>query len=94
LDWDIRTYHGYTLNGTSYNAYLVFGEDKVALIDNTYPGSSDQMWGRIQDAFQKEGKDLQIDIVVQNHVEKTTVERYWKFIKNSQSPPYTAQKSR
>lgn len=70
LDWDIRTYHGYTLNGTSYNAYLVFGEDKVALIDNTYPGSSDQMWGRIQDAFQKEGKDLQIDIVVQNHVEK------------------------
>jgi len=70
LDWDIRTYHGYTLNGTSYNAYLVFGEDKVALIDNTYPGSSDQMWGRIQDAFQKEGKDLQIDVVVQNHVEK------------------------
>lgn len=70
LDWDIRTYHGYTLNGTSYNAYLVFGEDKVALIDNTYPGSSDQMWGRIQDAFQIEGKDLQIDIVVQNHVEK------------------------
>lgn len=70
LDWDIRTYHGYTLNGTSYNAYLIFGEDKVALVDNTYPGSSPQMWGRINDAFEKEGKPLKIDVVVQNHVEK------------------------
>ena len=33
LDWDIRDYHGYTLNGTTYNCYLVFGEDKVALIE-------------------------------------------------------------
>ena len=24
LDWDIRKYHGYTLKGTTYNAYLVF----------------------------------------------------------------------
>ena len=70
LDWDIRTYHGYTLNGTSYNAYLVFGEDKIALIDNTYPGTSDQMWGRIKDAFQKENKELKLDVLVQNHVEK------------------------
>ncbi|HTX61649.1 MAG TPA: FprA family A-type flavoprotein [Methanobacterium sp.] len=70
LDWDIRKYHGYTLNGTSYNAYLVFGKDKVVLIDNTYPGTSDQMWGRIEDAFQKEEKEFSIDIVVQNHVEK------------------------
>ncbi len=70
LDWDIRTYHGYTLNGTSYNAYLVFGENKVALIDNTYPGSSDQLWGRIRDAFQQEKKDLKIDVIIQNHVEK------------------------
>ena len=70
LDWDIRTYHGYTLNGTSYNAYLIFGEDKVALIDNTYPGSSAQMWGRIKDAFEKEGKDQKIDVIVQNHIEK------------------------
>lgn len=70
LDWDIRTYHGYTLNGTSYNAYLIFGEDQVALVDNTYPGSSAQMWGRIEDAFAQEGKPVKIDVVVQNHVEK------------------------
>lgn len=28
LDWDIRKYHGYTLDGTTYNAYIVFGNDK------------------------------------------------------------------
>jgi coenzyme F420H2 oxidase len=70
LDWDLRTYHGYTLNGTTYNAYLVFGKDKVALIDNTYHGKSYQMWGRIEDAFKKEGREYNIDVIVQNHVEK------------------------
>ncbi|MGF7117437.1 FprA family A-type flavoprotein [Methanobacterium oryzae] len=70
LDWDIRTYHGYTLNGTSYNAYLVFGEDKVALIDNSYPGTFPEMMARIEDAFIKEGKEVKIDVIVQNHVEK------------------------
>ena len=39
LDWDLRTYHGYTLDGTTYNAYIVFGE-KVAIIDNAYPGKT------------------------------------------------------
>lgn len=70
LDWDLRSYHGYTLNGTTYNAYLVFGKDKVALIDNTYYGKSNQMWGRIKDAFQKEGREMEIDIIIQNHIEK------------------------
>jgi coenzyme F420H2 oxidase len=70
LDWDIRTYHGYTLDGTTYNAYLVFGKDKVALIDNTYHGKSDQMWGRIEDAFKKEGREMKVDVIIQNHVEK------------------------
>jgi flavorubredoxin len=69
LDWDLRTYHGYTLNGTSYNAYLVFGE-KVALIDNSYPGTFPELMARIEDAFKKEGKEVKIDVIVQNHVEK------------------------
>ena len=46
LDWDLRTYHGYTLNGTTYNAYIVFGE-KVAVIDNAYPGKTEEMMARI-----------------------------------------------
>lgn len=70
LDWDIRNYHGYTLNGTTYNAYLVFGKDKVALIDNCYHGKSAQMWGRIEDAFAQEGKPVKVDVVIQNHIEK------------------------
>lgn len=68
LDWDIRSYHGYTLDGTSYNCFLLFGE-KTVLIDNVYPGQSAQMWGRIADACAQEGKDIKIDIIVQNHVE-------------------------
>jgi len=70
LDWDIRTYHGYTLNGTTYNAFLVFGKDKVALIDNTYPGTSSQMWGRIASAFSREGREPIIDVIIQNHIER------------------------
>ncbi|MGL4669434.1 MAG: FprA family A-type flavoprotein [Methanobacteriaceae archaeon] len=69
IDWDLRNYHGYTLKGTTYNCYLVFGEDKVALIDNTFPGTSPQLWGRIKDAFVQEGKELNIDVVIQNHIE-------------------------
>jgi flavorubredoxin len=69
LDWDLRTYHGYTLDGTSYNCYLVFGK-KTALIDNVYPGHSAQMWARIVDAFAKETRTEAIDFIVQNHIEK------------------------
>lgn len=28
------------------------------------------MWGRIKDAFQKEGREMEIDIIIQNHIEK------------------------
>lgn len=70
LDWDIRNYHGYTLGGTTYNAYLVFGDGETVLIDNTYPGSSAQLWGRIEDAFAQEGKEVNIDVIIQNHIER------------------------
>jgi len=70
LDWDLRSYHGYTLDGTTYNAYLVFGNDKVALIDNAYPGKTEELMARVNDAFAQEGKDVKVDVLVQNHVEK------------------------
>ncbi len=69
LDWDIRAYHGYTLCGTTYNAYLIFGEDRTALIDNVYPGAAAQLWARIHDACQKEGRPYTLDVVIQNHIE-------------------------
>ncbi|MDI9614736.1 FprA family A-type flavoprotein [Methanothermobacter sp.] len=69
LDWDLRNYHGYTLQGTTYNAYLVCGDEGVALIDNSYPGTFDELMARVEDALQQEGMDG-IDHIVQNHVEK------------------------
>ena len=70
LDWDLRSYHGYTLDGTTYNAYLVFGDDKVALIDNAYPGNTEELMARVDDAFAQEGKEVKVDVIIQNHVEK------------------------
>ncbi|MDL2246559.1 FprA family A-type flavoprotein [Methanobrevibacter sp. OttesenSCG-928-K11] len=71
LDWDLRTYHGYTLDGTSYNAYIIFGSEKTAIIDNAYPGKTEEIMARINDAFEQEGKDkIEIDYIIQNHVEK------------------------
>jgi len=82
LDWDLRDYHGYSLDGTTYNCYLVFGEDKTALIDNVYPGTSPQLWARIYDAFEKEGKELKIDVIIQNHIEKDHCGCLTEFTKN------------
>ncbi len=70
LDWDLRSYHGYTLDGTTYNAYIVFGDDEVAIIDNAYPGKTAEMMARIDDAFAQEGRDIKVDYIIQNHVEK------------------------
>ena len=52
----------------TYNAYLVFGDEKVALIDNVYDGFYPEMWARIEDAFSKEEKDIKIDALVINHI--------------------------
>lgn len=65
IDWNIRDYHGYTLPGTTYNAYLVVGTEKVALIDNTYPGFEKQMLARVREIIDP----AQIDLIVANHVE-------------------------
>ena len=54
---------------TTYNAYIVFGE-KVAVIDNAYPGKTEEMMARIEDAFEQEGRELKVDYIIQNHVEK------------------------
>lgn len=92
LDWDIRSYHGYTLNGTSYNAYLVFGDEKVALIDNAYHGNFPELMARIEDAFAQEEREVKIDVLVQNHVEKDhsglLVELHRKF---PQAPVYCTE---
>lgn len=81
LDWDLRDYHGYKLDGTTYNCYLVFGEDKVALIDNVYPGQGAQLWGRVKDAFEQEGREFNIDVIIQNHIENDHSGTLVEFVK-------------
>ena len=83
LDWNSRTFHGYGIPGTTYNAYLVFGEEKTVLIDNVYRNMFDQFDARVKDAFAQEGKEFKIDVFVQNHSEmdhstylKQTIEEY------------------
>lgn len=65
IDWNLRDYHGYTLPGTTYNAYLVVGEEKTALIDTCYPGFEDQVLGRVASIIDPK----KIDVIVANHVE-------------------------
>lgn len=66
VDWNVRDFHGYsTKRGTTYNAYLVVGDDKAALVDTVKADFSDEMVARIADVMPLE----KIDYVVANHVE-------------------------
>jgi len=64
IDWNLREYHGYTLPGTTYNAYLVRGE-KTALIDGAYHGFEGEVLGRIESVCDPGS----IDYIVVNHIE-------------------------
>lgn len=52
-------------HGTSYNAYLVVGSDKTALIDTTNPGFE----GELVDKISQHADPAAIDYVVMNHAE-------------------------
>nr|WP_303714199.1 FprA family A-type flavoprotein [Methanoculleus marisnigri] len=64
IDWNLREYHGYTLPGTTYNAYLVRGE-KTALIDGAYAGFEGEVLGRVGSVCDPG----EIDFLVVNHIE-------------------------
>ncbi|MFH2219935.1 MAG: flavodoxin domain-containing protein [Pseudomonadota bacterium] len=64
-DWNIRDFHGYsTLQGTSYNAFLVVDE-KIALIDTVKKDFSDQLIDNISQIVDPK----KIDYVISNHTE-------------------------
>ncbi|MBI5444513.1 MAG: MBL fold metallo-hydrolase, partial [Deltaproteobacteria bacterium] len=66
VDWNIRDFHGYTTNrGTTYNAYLVVGEEKTALVDSVKAPFATEMLSRIETVLDP----ARIDYVVVNHVE-------------------------
>lgn len=65
IDWDIRTFHGYTTDrGTTYNAYLIV-DDKVVLVDTVKHYLFEEMLGRIREIVDPS----KIDILVSNHTE-------------------------
>ncbi|HET6351462.1 MAG TPA: FprA family A-type flavoprotein [Coriobacteriia bacterium] len=66
IDWNLRDFHGYeTPHGTTYNAYLVKGDDKVALIDTVKIPFVPELLERIKSIMPLE----KIDYIVVNHIE-------------------------
>lgn len=66
VDWNLRDFHGYeTPRGSTYNAYLVFGEDKIALVDTVKTPFVPELLSRIADLVEPE----RIDYIIVNHVE-------------------------
>lgn len=66
-DWNRRIFDALIPlpNGTSYNAYLIIGKDKKALIDTVNPGFEIELEEKIKQVT--EPKDL--DYVIMNHAE-------------------------
>jgi flavorubredoxin len=64
-DWNIRDFHGYsTLQGTSYNAFLIVDE-KTVLIDTVKKEFADQLIDNISGVIDPK----KIDYVISNHTE-------------------------
>ena len=56
LDWDARDFHGFTVPGMTYNAYLVFGDEKIALIDNVMQDSMENSRQELKMHLQKKAR--------------------------------------
>ncbi|MDR3686457.1 MAG: FprA family A-type flavoprotein [Coriobacteriia bacterium] len=66
IDWNLRDFHGFeTPNGTTYNAYLVQGADKTALVDTVKLQFVPELLERIVEVVTLDT----IDYIVVNHVE-------------------------
>ncbi len=65
IDWNIRDFHGYSVeNGSTYNAFLIVDE-KVVLIDTVKKGFEDQLLANIAQVIDPK----KIDIMISNHTE-------------------------
>jgi anaerobic nitric oxide reductase flavorubredoxin len=66
IDWNLRDFHGYaTPRGTTYNAYIVQGAEKIALVDTVKTPFIPEMLERIADVVPLD----KVDYIVVNHVE-------------------------
>ncbi len=65
IDWDLRTFHGYTTPyGSTYNAYLVIDEEPT-LIDTVKHYGTEEMLRRIGDVIDP----AKIKYIISNHTE-------------------------
>lgn len=65
IDWNARSFHGYTTEqGITYNAYLILDE-KVTLIDTAKITFKDELLQRISSVIDPS----KIDVLIANHVE-------------------------
>lgn len=66
-DWDRRMFDRLIPlpNGTSYNAYLLLGEEKNVLIDSVNPGFEEELEAKVRTIIDPE----EIDYIVMNHAE-------------------------
>lgn len=65
VDWDRRLFDSLIPlpDGTSYNAYLIKGSEKIALVDTVDPPMSDQLLRQLQDV-------PQLDYLISQHAEQ------------------------
>jgi len=65
VDWNARTFHGYSVSrGVTYNAYLIVDE-KIALIDTVKKEFAGELLDRISEIVDPS----KIDYIISNHVE-------------------------
>jgi flavorubredoxin len=65
IDWDLRSFHGYSTElGSTYNAYLIV-DDKIALVDTVKHYLFSEMLERIKQVIDP----FRIDYIVSNHTE-------------------------
>lgn len=66
VDWNLRDFHGYEVTrGSTYNAYLVRGADKTALVDTVKLPFVPELLSRIRTLVPLE----KVDYIVVNHIE-------------------------
>ncbi|MBE0476369.1 MAG: FprA family A-type flavoprotein [Coriobacteriia bacterium] len=66
VDWSLRDFHGYeTPRGTTYNAYVVRGSDKTALVDTVKLAFVPELLSRLAEVV----PPAAVDLIVVNHVE-------------------------
>ena len=66
IDWNLRDFHGYeTPRGSTYNAYLVRGDEKTALVDTVKGPFVGELLARVASVVDPAA----VDLIVVNHVE-------------------------